>query len=83
MLRRKSRVTLPEWTSKALASGHAEWKNVAKSLLQDADAITAAMTESWSNGQVEGQVGRLKQIKRQMYGRAGMTLLRARILRKG
>jgi transposase len=58
-------------------------KNVAKSLLQDADAITAAMTESWSNGQVEGQVGRLKQIKRQMFGRAGMTLLRARACHKG
>ncbi len=41
------------------------------------------MTESWSNGQVEGQVGRLKQIKRQMFGRAGMMLLRARVKQKG
>ena len=68
MLRRESRVTLQEWTSKAVASRHVELKNLAKSLLQDAEAITAAMTESWSNGQVEGQVGRLKQIKRRMYG---------------
>ena len=83
MLRRESRVTLAEWTATAVASGHAELTNVAKSLLQDADAITAAMTGSWSNGQVEGQVGRLKQIKRQMFGRAGMTLLRARVLHKG
>ena len=83
MLRRESRVTLQEWTSKAAASGHTELKNVAKSLLQDADAIKAAMTESWSNGPVEGQVGRLKLIKRQMYGRAGMALLRARVLNKG
>lgn len=62
MLRRESRVTLPEWTAKAVASDHAE---------------------SWSNGQVEGQVGRLKQIERPMFGRAGMTLLRARVLHKG
>jgi transposase len=34
----------------------------------------------WSNGQVEGQVNRLKTIKRQMYGRAGFGLLRARVL---
>ena len=61
-------MTLQEWTSKAVASHHVELKNLAKSLLQDAEAITAAMTESWSNGQVEGQVGRLKQIKRRMYG---------------
>jgi transposase len=83
MLRRESRVTLAEWIAKAVASGHAELTNVAKSLLQDADAITATMTGSWSNGQVEGQIGRLKQIKRQMFGRAGMTLLRARVLHKG
>jgi transposase len=83
MLRRESRVTLQEWATKAAASNHVELKNVAKSLLQDAEAITAAMTQAWSNGQVEGQVGRLKLIKRQMFGRSGMTLLKARVLHKG
>jgi transposase len=83
MLRRESCVTLQDWAAKAAASGHAELKNVAKSLLQDSEAVTAAMTEKWSNGPVEGQVGRLKQIKRQMFGRAGMALLRARVLHKG
>ena len=83
MLRRESRVTLQDWATKAAASSHVELKNVAKSLLQDAAAITAAMTEPWSNGQVEGQVGRLKMIKRQMFGRSGMALLRARVLHKG
>jgi transposase len=83
MLRRESCVALQDWAAKAATSGHAELKNVAKSLLQDSDAVTAAMTEKWSNGPVEGQVGRLKLIKRQMFGRAAMALLRARVLHKG
>jgi transposase len=52
-------------------------------LRSDAAAVQAALTERWSNGQVEGQVGRLKAIKRSMYGRAGMKLLRARVRHKG
>ena len=43
-------------------------------------AVEAAVTERWSNGPVEGQVNRLKTIKRQMYGRAGVELLRARLI---
>jgi transposase len=42
--------------------------------------VIAALTEVWSNGQVEGQVNRLKVIKRQMYGQANFDLLRIRIL---
>jgi len=42
--------------------------------------VYAAVTERWSNGPVEGHVNRLKTIKRQMYGRAGFVLLRARVL---
>jgi transposase len=49
-------------------------------LQKDISAVTAAVDTSWSNGQVEGQVNRLKTIKRQMYGRAGFELLRARVL---
>lgn len=40
----------------------------------------AAIDTAWSTGQVEGQINRLKTIKRQMYGRAGLQLLRARVL---
>ena len=40
-------------------------------------AVEAAITERWSNGPVEGHVNRLKTLKRQMYGRAGVELLRA------
>lgn len=49
-------------------------------LQKDISAVAAAVDTSWSNGQVEGQVNRLKAIKRQMYGRAGFELLRARVL---
>jgi transposase len=43
-------------------------------------AVEAAVTEPWSNGSVERQVNRLKTIKRQMYGRARVELLRARLI---
>jgi transposase len=43
--------------------------------------ILAGLTLRWSNGQTEGQVGRLERIKRQGYGRAKVDLLRQRVLR--
>ena len=55
-------------------------QNFALGLRQDYDAVRAALTYDWSNGQVEGQVNRLKTIKRQMYGRANFDLLRQRVL---
>jgi transposase len=42
--------------------------------------VLAALNLPWSNGQVEGQVHRLKLLKRQMYGLAGFDLLRLRVL---
>ncbi len=42
--------------------------------------MLAALTEPWSTGQVEGQITRLKLLKRQMYGRANIDLLRLRVL---
>ena len=42
--------------------------------------MEAAVRKSWSNGPVEGQINRLKALKRQMYGRAGVELRRARVL---
>jgi len=49
-------------------------------LQKDISAVSAAVETSWSTGQVEGQINRLKMIKRQMYGRAGFELLCARVL---
>jgi transposase len=46
----------------------------------DLAAVRAALTEPWSNGQTEGQITKLKLVKRQMYGRARLDLLRARLL---
>jgi hypothetical protein len=51
-----------------------------RTLKQDLSAVEAAVSERWSNGPVEGQLNRLKMLKRQMYGRAGIELLRARLL---
>jgi transposase len=64
-------------------SGCAELQSFAAGLRQDESAVAAALTEAWSNGPVEGQVNRLKTIKRQMYGRAGFELLRARVRKAG
>lgn len=49
-------------------------------LKQDREAVEAAMCSNWSNGQTEGQVNRLKLVKRQMFGRASFELLKKRIL---
>jgi transposase len=62
---------------------HSEFGPVVRSaygLQKDISAVAAAVDTSWSTGQVEGQINRLKMIKRQMYGRAGFELLRARVL---
>jgi transposase len=57
-----------------------EVKRFAQHLRQDWAAVVEAVRQPWSNGQVEGQVNRLKLIKRLMYGRANFDLLRARVL---
>ena len=55
-------------------------KNFAQGLRQDYDVVKAALIYDWSNGQVEGQVNRLKTVKHQMYGPANFDLLRQRVL---
>lgn len=71
---------LDSWLSACAASGIAELQSFAKGLEQEYASIRAALSEPWSSGQVEGQVTRLKSIKRQMYGRASFDLLRRRVL---
>jgi transposase len=81
MIRKERPATLAEWLTKAEASRSAQMRGFARGVRQDEAAVSAAMTQPWSNGPVEGQVNRLKTIKRQMFGRAGFALLRRRVLR--
>src|SRR4029079_19402198 len=79
LVRKRSAVSFDDWLASAEASGCPELRRFAEGVRRDEAAVRAAMTEPWSNGQVEGQVNRLKLIKRSMYGRAGLELLRARV----
>lgn len=84
MLRRRQVGEWENWMTSAQGPGVAqELSGFAAGLRQDEAAVTAALSWEWSNGQVEGQVNRLKLLKRQMYGRAGFELLRCRFLQAG
>src|SRR5712691_4304857 len=71
---------LDSWLNKVQASAIPELQRFAKGLERDKAAVLAGLTLSHSNGQVEGQVTRIKLIKRMMFGRAGFALLRQRVL---
>ena len=70
---------LADWIERAATSCIVELSNFAGGLRRDLAAVTAALTLPWSNGQVEGQINRLKLIKRTT-GRASFRLLRHRVL---
>jgi transposase len=80
ILRGNNADKLNQWLDDAQRSGIASMKRLAQTVRQDLDAVRNAVTEIWSNGQTEGQINRLKTLKRAMYGRAGVELLRARLL---
>ncbi|WP_375373093.1 transposase [Roseomonas sp. KE2513] len=71
---------LDRWCQDAGRSGIYAMRRFARTLQRDRDAVHNALTMPWSNGQTEGQISRLKTLKRAMYGRAGADLLRARLL---
>ena len=71
---------LDTWLKEAKACGAPAIATFATGLQGDVAAVKAALAEPWSSGQVEGQVNRLKLIKRQSYGRAGLDLLRRRMV---
>ena len=79
LVRKTDRGTLGDWLALTEGSGCAELRSFAASLRQDEAAVAAALTEDWSNGPVEGHVNKLKLLKRSMYGRASLKLLRARV----
>jgi len=76
----RSEAKLDAWMDAATKSQLPEFENFVMVLRRDEAAVRAAASSKWSNGQTEGQVNRLKMMKRQMYGRANFDLLRARVL---
>jgi transposase len=82
MLRERQGERLDAWLEKVETQGIGELKNFAQGLKRDYDAVKAGLTLEWSNGQTEGQVHRLKLLKRQMYGRGRFDLLRKRVLKR-
>jgi transposase len=80
MIRQRKSLELRPWLQDAASSLLVSFT---KGLKADESAVAAALVEPWSNGQTEGQITKLKLVKRQMYGRAKLDLLRARLLGAG
>ena len=81
MVRERQPEALDPWLATARESALPELRRFAAGITRDKDAVLGALNSSWSNGQTEGQVNRLKMLKRQMFGRAKFDLLRQRVLR--
>ena len=77
MIRKKAEANLERWLERARTSLVASFAN---GVIKDKAAVSAAISSSWSNGQTEGQITKLKLVKRQMYGRANLDLLQARLI---
>ena len=80
MMRARDASTLDLWLTDGLASGIPELVHFASGLQREQPAVQAALELPYSNGQVEGQITKLKLLKRQSYGRAKLDLLRQRML---
>ncbi len=79
MVRERQHESLLPWLEDVAKSKIDALTGFANGIKQDLAAVTNALSLPWSNGQTEGQVNRLKLIKRQMYGRASFGLLRKRV----
>jgi transposase len=77
MVRTRASDALPAWVSEATTSMLAPF---GRGIAADKAAVSAALTTPWSNGPTEGYVTKLKLIRRQMYGRGKLDLLRARLV---
>jgi len=80
LVRERRGADLAAWITEVAASGIEALVRFAQGFQDDLPAITAGLTLPWSNGPVEGQINRLKFLKRQSYGRAGVGLLRQRLM---
>jgi transposase len=79
LLRGNDPDVLDDWIRDAMGSGAYAMQRFAAKLRYDIDAVRNAICEPRSNGQTEGQINRLKMLRRAMYGRTGTALLRARM----
>lgn len=77
MIRKRAEADLALWLSDASTSLIASFAN---GIMRDRTAVAAAIAEPRSNGQTEGQLTKLALVKRQMYGRGKLDLLRARLI---
>jgi transposase len=80
LVRQRQPQQLEPWLARAAKSVVGAWQRFAKGLRDDYDAIKAGVGLPWSNGPVEGQITRLKLLKRQMFGRASVPLLERRFV---
>ena len=79
LLRGHDPTALDTWIRDTMTCRIPVMQQFAAKLRHDIDAVRNAIREPWSNGQTEGQINRLKMLKRAMYGRAGIALLCARM----
>jgi transposase len=80
ILKQRDQEAFPSWMERASQSRIPEMKSLASGLERDRAAVVAALTYQWSNGPTEGHINRLKTLKRAMYGRAKLDLLKIRTL---
>jgi transposase len=80
MVRERRGHEFDAWIAAVEQTGVKERRSFAKGLLKDEAAVRAGLSLVWRNGPPEGCIHRLKWLKRQAYGRAGVDFLRHRIL---
>jgi transposase len=80
LVRERQAEQLEAWVKRVEQSGLPDLVSFSRGLRRDWDAVVAGLSLPWSNGPVEGQINRVKLLKRQMYGRAGVSVLRGRVL---
>ncbi len=80
MTRRQGQQALEAWLTRVEADDQPELRSFANGIRRDQQAVTAGLTLPYSSAAVEGNVTRIKMIKRQMYGRASFALLRKRVI---
>jgi transposase len=80
LVRQRQSTQLDPWLARAAPSALPPFRRCATGLRADIAAVQAAVMLPWSQGPIEGQINRLKMLKRQMFGRARLDLLARRFL---